>query len=164
MRLRSLRRAFLSVLMLSVGVVAQAQNLSKSAVLEAGQGLEMNRGDLEKMRNNSQDKKSKVVDVYLMAVSYSIVDSVMFISDIRKMDNETVNNHLFLINRQAYENQFSSFVSDGNDETMITFLYFSEKEKDILKRRSHLLKRNARTNKFEVKKIGTEFSFTSISE
>ncbi len=164
MSLCSCRRAFLVVLLLSVGIVAQAQNRSKSAVLETGQGLEMDRGDLEKMRNNNQDKKSRVVDVYLMAVSYSIVDSVMFVSDIRKMDNETVNNHYFLINRQAYENQFSAFVSDGNDETMITFLYFSEKEEDLFKKESRLLKRNAKTNKFEVKKTGAEFAFTSITE
>lgn len=131
-------------------------------MLEAGQGLKMDRKDLDKMRNDNQDKKSKTVDVYLAAVSYSIVDSVMFVSDIQKMDDETVNNRWFLINRQAYENQFSAFVSDGKDETMLSFLYFSSKSADVEKKVRHLLKRNSKTNEFEVKKIGGEFSFTPV--
>lgn len=136
---------------------------SKSAVLETGQGLEMSRSDLEKIRNNSQDRKSRTANLFLAAVSYSIVDSVMFVSDIQMMENETVNNHWFMKNRQAYENQFSSYVSDGDDETMITFLYFADRKKVIERKVRHLLKKNSKSNRFGViQTVAGEFSFTQI--
>lgn len=159
---RFLRFAALLLLLLPACASARQSGGAKSPVLEAGQGLKMNRGDLEEMRNNSQDKKSRKADIYVVAVSYSIVDSVMYVSDVRKMEDETVNNRLFLIHRQAYENQFSAFVSGGNDETMMTYLHFSEREKEPARYLKHLLKRNSKTNKFEVKRVGEEFSFTRI--
>ncbi|MCQ2083872.1 MAG: hypothetical protein MJY58_05210 [Bacteroidaceae bacterium] len=161
---RILSVVFCVAMLVSTAVCAKSPRSEKSPVLTTGQGLEMTRSDLEEMRNNSQDKNSKILDVYMAAVSYSIVDSVMFVSDAQKMEAETVNNKWFLKNRQAYENQFSAFVSGGDDETMITFLYFSAKESKLLRKLQHLLKRNGRSNRFEVKSTGAEFKFSPVVE
>ncbi len=150
--------------MISAGASAQSRDRNQSPVLGIGQGLEMNRSDLAKMRNNKQEKNSEQTDVYMFAVAFSLIDSVMYTSDIQKMEAETLNNHWFLKNREGYENQFSAFVTGGDDETTVTFLYFSEEEKRAVRKLATLVKRNSKTNRFPIIGTGEEFRFTPIVE
>lgn len=103
------------------------------------------------------------MDVFIFGVSFSLVDSVMFVSDIQKLQSESVNNRWFMKNRQGYENQFSSFVTDGNDETMVTFVCFSDKEKKTVRKLDRILKKNAKGNGFPVTKA-SDFRFVPIEQ
>ena len=103
------------------------------------------------MRNQNQDKKSRQVDVYMFAASFSLLDSVLFVSDIQLVKDVTVNNKWFIKERLFFEKQFSDYVVGTEDnESYMTSLLFSEKEKQLIKKRERLIKRNK-------KKLGYKF-------
>ena len=71
----------------------------------------MSRKDLAKMRNQKQDKNSRQVDVYMFATSFSILDSILYVSDIQLVNDVTVNNKWFIKERLVFEKQFADFVT-----------------------------------------------------
>lgn len=121
----------------------------------------MNRRDLDKMRNQKQDKNSLQVDVYMFAASFSILDSVLYVSDIQFLKDVTVNNKWFLKERLDFEKQFTDYVA-GTDlnESLMTSVQFAEKEKKLIKKRERLIKRNRRKNGFKMYLI-SDFKFSN---
>lgn len=162
----ALRPALLTTLLLvSLSLSAQRSGRTNDPTLNKGQGLEMTRSDLDKMRNQNQDKNSRQVDIYMFAASFSLLDSVLYISEIQKVDNVTVNNKWFVKKRADYEAQFTDHISIGEDDSLLTSLYYSEKSKKITKRRSNLIKRNAKKNRFLIVPVqGFSFSDPSPAE
>ena len=125
----------------------------------------MTRSDLDKMRNQNQNKNARQVDVYMFAASFSILDSVLYVSDIQKVNDVVVNNRWFIKQRSEYESQFTAHIGAGDEESLLTSLYYSEKLKKITKRRSALIKRNARKNRFLLINVqGFSFSKPSLPD
>lgn len=152
-----------ALLIVPSAVFAQNPNRSRNPILQPGEGLETSRRELADTHNNKQDKRTEQADVYMFAVSFSLIDSVMYVSDIQFMRDETLNNNWFLKNRQAYENQFSAYVTGGNDDSQLAYLYFSEKEKTVVRKSERLVKRNNKKNKFPVTHVGSgNFAFTKV--
>ena len=83
-------------LLLSLSLAAQRSGRTKDPTLNKGEGLEMTRSDLDKMRNQNQNKNARQVDVYMFAASFSILDSVLYVSDIQKVNDVVVNNRWFI--------------------------------------------------------------------
>lgn len=151
-----------TLLLVSLSISAQRSGRSQDPTLNRGEGLEMSRSDLDKMRNNNQDKKNRNVDLYMFAASFSVLDSVLYVSDVQKVDNVSVNNKWFVQERAAFEQQFTDHVRTGADESLLTSLYFSEKSKKAIKSRTRLIKRNSKKNKFALVEI-SGFSFSNPS-
>lgn len=152
-------------LLLSLSLAAQRSGRTKDTTLNKGEGLEMTRSDLDKMRNQNQNKNARQVDVYMFAASFSILDSVLYVSDIQKVNDVVVNNRWFIKQRSEYESQFTTHIGAGDEESLLTSLYYSEKLKKITKRRSALIKRNARKNRFLLINVqGFSFSKPSLSD
>ena len=87
----------------------------------------MSRKDLNKMRNQNQNKNARQVDVYMYAASFSLLDSVLYVTDIQFVKDVTVNNKWFIKDRLVFEKQFTDFVAgDGINESFMTSLLFSE--------------------------------------
>lgn len=162
MIMRMMCRAFLTaaLLLISLSMSAQRSGSTKDPTLNRGEGLEMTRSDLDKMRNQNQDKNSKKVDIYMFGASFSILDSVLYVSYTQKMDSVTVNNRWFLKDRASFEKQFTSFVEGREDGTHMSTVYYSDKLKTIEKRRERLINRNAKRNGFKLKQV-PEFRFTN---
>jgi hypothetical protein len=99
----------------------------------------------------------------MFGASFSLLDSVLYISEISEVDDVTVNNKWFIKDRSSFESQFTDRVKTDNDDSMLTSVYFSEKEKKVAKRRSRLVKRNAKKNKFLLIKV-SDFTFSRPSE
>lgn len=150
-------------LILSLTVSAQRSGRTGDPTLNKGEGLERTRNDLDKMRNQNQDKNSRQLNLYMFAASFSLLDSVLYVSEISEVDDVTVNNKWFIKDRSNFESQFTDHVKTGNDDSMLTSVYFSEKEKKVAKRRSRLVKRNAKKNKFLLIKV-SDFAFSRPSE
>lgn len=150
-------------LILSLTVSAQRSGRTGDPTLNKGEGLERTRNDLDKMRNQNQDKNSRQLNLYMFAASFSLLDSVLYVSEISEVDDVTVNNKWFIKDRSNFESQFTDHVKTGNDDSMLTSVYFSEKEKKVAKRRSRLVKRNAKKNKFLLIKV-SDFTFSRPSE
>ena len=152
-------------LLLSLSLAAQRSGRTKDPTLNKGEGLEMTRSDLDKMRNQNQNKNARQVDVYMFAASFSILDSVLYVSDIQKVNDVGVNNRWFIKQRSEYESQFTTHIGAGDEESLLTSLYYSEKLKKITKRRSALIKRNARKNRFLLINVqGFSFSKPSLPD
>ena len=161
--MRSITKTVLAAIMLMLSLSASAQRSGRTGdpTLNRGEGLEKTRADLSQMRTQSQNKNSRQVDVYMFATSFSLLDSVLFISDVQKLDDVTVNNKWFLKERAGFEEQFNEHVGADVDESLMSSVYFSEKEKKMVKRRAKLIKRNAKKNRFALIQV-TDFKFTNI--
>ncbi|MBR5935475.1 MAG: hypothetical protein IKZ89_04935 [Bacteroidaceae bacterium] len=141
---------------------AQRSGATKDPTLNRGEGLEKSRSDLEKMRNQNQDKKGKVVDLYMFAASYSLLDSVMYVSDVQFVEGLTVFNRWFLRNRSDYEKQFNSFAAQEHYELYIPVIYFAESEKKLIRQREALIKRNKRKMGLYLVEVD-DFQFSAIA-
>lgn len=158
----SLKPVLVAVMLLSaLSVSAQRSGQTKDPTLNRGEGLEMNRSDLDKMRNQNQDKNSRVVDIYIFGASFSLLDSVLYVSYPQKMENVTVNNRRFLKGRADLEKQFADYLSNGSESSQLSTIYFSEKLKKLEKNRTRLIKRNSKRNRFDLVQM-PEFQFTAI--
>ena len=152
-------------LLLSLSLAAQRSGRTKDPTLNKGEGLEMTRSDLDKLRNQNQNKNARQVDVYMFAASFSLLDSVLYVSDIQKVNDVVVNNRWFIKQRSEYESQFTTHIGAGDEESLLTSLYYSEKLKKITKRRSALIKRNDRKNRFLLINVqGFSFSKPSLPD
>lgn len=111
------------------------------------------------MRNQNQEKNSRQVDVYMYVASFSLLDSALFVSDIQFVRDVTVNNKWFVKDRLAFEKQFSDYVvgSDEN-ESYMSSLVFSDKEKKLIRKRGKLIRRNRKKNGFRLYEV-TDFKF-----
>lgn len=160
----SLKQVLVAVMLLSaVSVSAQRSGRTKDPTLNRGEGLEMSRSDLDKMRNQSQDKNARIVDIYIFGASFSIIDSVLYVSYPQKMENVTVNNKRFLKSRAELEKQFADFLGNGAESSQMSTIYFSEKLAKLEKSREKLIKRNSRKNRFNLVQV-PEFQFTAVPE
>ena len=161
--MRTVFKPLFAAALLLVALPLSAQRSgTKDPTLNRGEGLSVTRNDLDKMRNQNQDKNSRQVDIYIYAASFSLIDSVLYVSDIQKLTDVTVNNKWFLKDRSAFEKQFTQYVSVGSDESQLTTVVFSEKPKKVQRSRNTLIKRNSKKNRFALKEI-SDFSFTKVS-
>lgn len=148
-------------LLFTLSVSAQRSGRTQDPTLNKGEGLEMNRKDLAKMRNQKQDKNSRQVDAYMFATCFSLLDSVIYVSDVQLVNDVTVNNKWFLKERLVYEKQFSDYVVGADEsESFMASLLFSEKEKKLVKKRERLIKRSKKKNGFRLYQI-TDFTFST---
>ena len=160
----SLKPVLVAVMLLSaLSVSAQRSGRTKDPTLNRGEGLEMSRSDLDKMRNQNQDKNSRIVDIYIFGASFSLLDSVLYVSYPQKMENVTVNNKRFLKGRADLEKQYADYLSNGAESSQMSTIYFSEKLEKLEKSRARLIKRNSRKNRFALGQM-PEFQFTAIPE
>ncbi|MBQ9385934.1 MAG: hypothetical protein IJU24_03505 [Bacteroidaceae bacterium] len=160
--MRPVFKPFLAVLMLMLSLSASAQRSGRTndPTLNRGEGLEKTRDDLSKMRNQSQNKNSRQENIYMFAASFSLIDSVLFVSDVQKVDDVIVNNKWFVKERASFETQFTDHVRGGFNESYLTSIYFSEKSQKMNKRRAKLIKRNARKNGFNLVQV-SDFKFVN---
>ena len=156
-----------AMIMFSLTASAQRSGRTKDPTINRGDGLEMSRSDLSKIRNQKQDKNSRKTNLYMFASSFSMLDSVIYVSDVHKVDSVTVNNKWFLKNRVAFEQQFMDRVSQESvydlEEVMMPVIYYGEKEKKVLKQREKLIKRNGKSNRYALNTIN-DFIFVNPVE
>ena len=160
--MRSLKPVLTAALLLfTLSLSAQRSGrATQDPTLNKGEGLSMSRKDLNKMRNQNQNKNARQVDVYMYAASVSLLDSVLYVSEIQLVKDVTVNNKWFIKDRLAFEKQFTDFVcGDDINESIMTSLLFSEKEKQLIKKRARLIKRNKKKNGYKLYEI-PGFKFT----
>ena len=159
MKTRILRSAALLTLAVSAAGFAQTPDRTQSPVLQPGEGLTKSRKDVESMRNDKQDKRARQTDVYVCALSFSPVDSVMFVSNIQKIEQTIVKNRWFLEDREVLEQKFEDYVRGRAGNYQLSSIFFSEKEKRVLKQRERIIRRNNKKKRFKVQYTGADFRF-----
>ena len=104
-------------------------------------------------------KKPKTV--YVMGVSYSFSDSVVYFTEIQKMDSIVFDaEHKFLPNRQHYSYELTDFMAfQENMPGRPSALYYSKKLSSLQKKEAKLKKKLLKKNK-SVMYLGSKFKFT----
>ena len=64
-----------ALLLAALPLSAQRGRRSQDPTLNRGEGLEKSRADLDKMRNQNQNKNAREISVYMLATSFSLLDS-----------------------------------------------------------------------------------------
>lgn len=146
-----------ALLLAALPLSAQRGRRSQDPTLNRGEGLEKSRADLDKMRNQNQNKNAREISVYMLATSFSLLDSTYYVSDIQFVEDVAVNNKWFIQDRLDYEKQFKDYIGGG--DSYMTSVIFSDKKNKILKDRARIIKRNKRTNGLELKEM-SGFRFT----
>lgn len=154
-------KRFALILVMSVFSImgfAQSEDRQKNPIVEKGGALTRTQADVESMRNDSQNKNAEVKDIYMFALAFSHLDSVVYVTKIQLMENETVNNGYFLENREKYESLLLDYMYEMGESNRLAVLYFNEKEKNIIKKKQKVLKRIKKCHSYSVGEL-LDFSF-----
>jgi hypothetical protein len=125
------------------------------------EGLTASKEDINSKYSNKKIKNADTVSVYIFAVSFSFMDSTLYLSDIQKVDSAVVFNNTFLGGINSYEQQFASYLERLGNNSQIPVVYFSKGEKAIQKRYRNAAKQSSKKLKLEVTKVGNGFSFSA---
>ncbi len=100
--------------------------------------------------------------VYMFAASFSFGDSVLYISDIKQMDNLQLTNKAYLLGRNAFSDQFANFLeSNGCAVPQLSSLFFDEKKSKVIKKYSKVQRVAKKKNSFGIIKV-EDFDFIPI--
>lgn len=143
-------RRFLVVISMMLAVMtamAQQPQRSMDPTLNPGQGLTMTPKQLEEMRGDGQNKRTAQKDIWLFGVSFSLIDSVVYVTEVQQLKDMIVSNGWFLYNRAELEGQFQSWLMQETGIAVpMTTLYFHEKQKRMEKKRERVIKRLRKKN------------------
>lgn len=104
-------------------------------------------------------KKPK--SVYLLGVSYSFSDSIVYFTEIQKIDSIVFNaEHKFLPNRQHYSYELTDYMAfKENMPGRPSAVFYAKKLSSLQKKEAKLKKKLLKKNK-AVMYLGNKFSFT----
>lgn len=110
--------------------------------------------------NKSDNKKDKAVTVYVWGASMSFSDSIVYFTEIQKVDNVVLKNG-FLPNRQFYAYELKDYMNfKENMPGRISVIYFDEKRSDMEKKEQKIKKRLVEKEGKTVRYLGDKFMFT----
>ena len=107
-------------------------------------------------------KKKKPQTVYVMGVSYSFTDSVVYFTEIQQMDSVVFGggDHNFLPSRQHYSYELSDYMAEKEGmPARVSALLYSKKQSKLQKKEANLKKKLLKKN-MTVLYLGNRFSFT----
>lgn len=104
-------------------------------------------------------KKPK--SVYLMGVSYSFSDSIVYFTEIQKIDSVAFDaEHKFLSNRQHYSYELTDYMAfKENMPGRPSAVFYAKKLSSLQKKEAKLKKKLLKKNRV-VMYLGNKFSFT----
>lgn len=150
------------LLLISLNSFSQTvNNRSANPMMNPTEGLTASKEDVNSKYSNKKIKDADTVSVYMFAVSFSFMDSIMFFSDVQKVDDAVVYNNTFLGGLTSYEQQFASYVEQLGHNSQIPVIYFSKKEKAIQKKYKAAKKQGTKKLKLEITEVGDGFRFST---
>lgn len=132
----------ISSVLMSVCAFAQQPQRNVDPTLNPGQGLTMTQKQVESMRGDGQNKRTEQKDIYLFGVTFSQIDSTIYVSDLQPMQQMIVSNGCFLYSRTDLEQQLQDWVLNSTGiASPLTTVYFHEKEKRMERKRTRLIRK-----------------------
>lgn len=133
---------FLSLVLSTAWALAQAPQRSIDPTLNRGEGLTMTQRQIEEMRGDGQNKRTAQKDIWVFGVTFSQIDSTVYVSDVQLMKDMIVSNGWFLYNRAELESQLQDWLVEMTGvASPLTTLYFHEKQKRMDNKRARLIKK-----------------------
>ena len=113
----------------------------------------------EKKETKNDAKKVKDVPVYIWGASISFSDSVVYFTEIQKLDAVVLENGL-LPHRQYYAYELKDYMNfNENMPGRISVIYFDEKQSKLVKKEQKIKKRLEEKEGKTVRYLGSKFSF-----
>ena len=113
-------------------------------------------------REKKETKKVKEVEavpVYIWGASISFSDSIVYFTEIQKLDSVALENG-FLPHRQYYAYELKDYMNfNENMPGRISVIYFDEKQSKLVKKEQKIKKRLEEKEGKTVRYLGSKFSF-----
>lgn len=108
-------------------------------------------------------KKSKDKNkygVYMVGVSASFTDSLVYITDIQFLDSAVVDGKGFLVGRSQYSLQLKDYLeTKENGKNRTCFMFFNVKKNKLQKELSQLKEKYKKGGSLVLKSVNPEFKF-----
>ena len=108
-------------------------------------------------------KKSKDKNkygVYMVGVSASFTDSLVYITDIQFLDSAVVDGKGFLVGRSQYSLQLKDYLeTKENGKNRTCFMFFNVKKNKLQKELSQLQEKYKKGGSLVLKSVNPEFKF-----
>ena len=108
----------------------------------------------------ARGKSEKDSVVYIFGASISFSDTIVYFTEIQQIDDVVVEKG-FLPNRQLDSYELKDYMSfKENMPGRISVIYFSDKQKDLVKKEKDIKKRLETKENMTVRYLGGKFKFT----
>ena len=112
------------------------------------------------LSGSARGKSEKDSVVYIFGASISFSDTIVYFTEIQQIDDVVVEKG-FLPNRQLYSYELKDYMSfKENMPGRISVIYFSDKQKDLVKKEKDIKKRLETKENMTVRYLGGKFKFT----
>lgn len=110
-------------------------------------------------REKKDNNKVKEVPVYILGASISFSDSIVYFTEIQKLDNVVLENG-FLPHRQYYAYELKDYMSfEENLPGRISVVYFDEKRSKLEKKEQKIKKHLMEKENKIIRYLGDKFKF-----
>ena len=110
-------------------------------------------------REKKDNNKVKEVPVYILGASISFSDSIVYFTEIQKLDNVVLENG-FLPHRQYYAYELKDYMSfEENISGRISVVYFDEKRSKLEKKEQKIKKHLMEKENKIIRYLGDKFKF-----
>ena len=110
-------------------------------------------------REKKDTNKVKEVPVYILGASISFSDSIVYFTEIQKLDNVVLENG-FLPHRQYYAYELKDYMSfEENISGRISVVYFDEKRSKLEKKEQKIKKHLMEKENKIIRYLGDKFKF-----
>ena len=110
-------------------------------------------------------KKSKSNGLYIVGVSASFSDSLIYFTDIQFVDSVNVDKNKLLPMRSQYSDQLENYLEQVKGmKNRTCFIYFNEKKSKLEKNINKMKENYQKEGKSILRELGDEFKFTKAVE
>ena len=107
-----------------------------------------------------ESKKKIKTEVYVMGVSLSFADSIVYFTEIQHVDGAVIEDK-FLPNLHLYSYELKDYMSfEEGMPGRTSFIYFADKRAKLVKKEQKLKKKLIEENEKTVRYLGDKFKFT----
>ena len=109
--------------------------------------------------------KDKGTGVYIVGVSASFTDSLIYFSDVQYVDSAQLDNQKFLLSRDQYSDQLKSYLENVQGlKNRTCFIYYGEKKNKLEKTVKKMKAKYNKDGKSILRETGADFKFTKPVE
>ena len=116
---------------------------------------------LSLMAKKPKDKNK--YGVYLVGVSASFSDSLVYFTDVQFVDSASIDKKGLLTGRARYSEQLSEFMDKQGKPRRTCFIFFDEKQKSLLKDVNKLKHKYNKEGGVSIQNVDSSFKFTKAA-
>lgn len=142
-----------------------ADSTAVSAAADKKNNREKGKKDEVKKSREKKDKKAKNIyekaDIYMFGTSFSFSDSIMYMTEVQKIDSVMVRADYFLDYQDDYDTQFKKWLENGGASMQVSSSQFFKKKSDADRKYSKVRKSAVKKHRCTIITV-PDFKYTRI--